>query len=172
VRGFMAIPLDRTPASHPRCQAESLPPPSPPRPHPCRPFTSGPAGKRAGPPAIPARPECRRPAPPARPPGGLPSSALPIRIPTTPLTSGPAGRRAGPPTIPRDRKAGDERPRPSGRRALIHAAKLNPYRRHRRQGRIPATPHGAPDHPARSESSPAIHVAPADPGHLACWIGR
>jgi len=38
---------------HPRCQSESLPPPSPPRPHPCRPPTSGPASTRAGPQAIP-----------------------------------------------------------------------------------------------------------------------
>jgi len=45
----MAILLDRTPASHPRCQAESLPPPSPP----IRiPPTGEPAGRRAGPAAI------------------------------------------------------------------------------------------------------------------------
>jgi hypothetical protein len=45
---------------HPRCQAESLPPPSPPSCIPAAPHTSGPAGAAA---SDPARPECRRYAP-------------------------------------------------------------------------------------------------------------
>ena len=41
---------------HPRCQAESLPPQSPPSCIPAAPHTSGHAGMRAGPPAIPLDP--------------------------------------------------------------------------------------------------------------------
>jgi hypothetical protein len=64
-RGQRRSPLDRnagdeaTPTSslagclHPRCQAASLPPPSPPIWHPCRPLTSGRAGRRARSPALP-----------------------------------------------------------------------------------------------------------------------
>jgi hypothetical protein len=98
-----AIPLDRiadgeaSPAVplagnlHPRCHAESLPPPSPPKPHPCCPPHERPAG---GPPAIPARPEGRRRANPAGPPGGLPPSTLPSRIPAAlPRASPRAGGR-------------------------------------------------------------------------------
>jgi hypothetical protein len=109
------------------------------KPHPCRPLTSGPASRRAGPPAIPLdwiagdmrlrlapwwaafiraaklnpyRPHCRQ-----------------SRIPAASPTSGPAGRRAGPPAITLDRNAGDGRPRSAPWRAtFIRAANLHPCR--------------------------------------------
>jgi hypothetical protein len=73
--------------------------------NPYRPPTSGPAGMRAGPAAIPARPEHRRRAG-TRPPGVRPfiraANLNPYRphcrqsrIPAAPLTSGPAGMQAG-----------------------------------------------------------------------------
>ena len=90
------------------------------KPHPCSFMASRSVGCRRR--ASPGHPEHRGPAH-----RGLPSTALPSRIPTAtitailhpcrPLTSGHAGRRAGPPAIPLDRKAGDERIRPTGWRA-------------------------------------------------------
>jgi len=77
---------------HPRCQSESLPPPSPPIPYPYCPH------ERA------------------------------------------SGRGCGRSTL--DRKAGDERPWPAPwQAAFIRAAKLHPYRRHRRQAASLPPPH-------------------------------
>jgi hypothetical protein len=84
--------------------------------HPCRPLTSGPAGRRAGPPAIPARPERRRRGD-ARPPWqtsphprcqaeSLPPPSPPSRIPAAPSR---AGSRAG--------GRGHRRSRSTGRQA-------------------------------------------------------
>ncbi len=52
--GDEAIPVGSLAGSlHPRCQSESLLPPSPPTRIPAAPLKSGPAGRRAGPAAIP-----------------------------------------------------------------------------------------------------------------------
>ena len=119
----------------------------------------------------------------------LPSSSLPIHIPTAALTTGPhpcrSPSRAGPRAggrghrrSPLDRIAGDERPRPGPRRAAFNrAANLNPYRRHRRQARIPAAPltsepagvvAGDPARPERRRPAPtalwqAAFIRPAKP---------
>jgi len=63
---------------HPRCQSESLPPPSPPICIPAAPSRAGPRACGRGHRGDPARPEHRRRANPAGPPGRLPSSMLPI----------------------------------------------------------------------------------------------
>jgi len=105
---------------HPRCQAESLPPPSPPIRIPAAPPHERASGHAGGATGDPARPECRRRANPGQPPGRRAlihaAKLSPYRrhhrqaasLPP-PLTSGAAGRRAGPQAIPIDRNAGDER---------------------------------------------------------------
>jgi len=97
--GPPAIPLDRNTGDerrlallagclHLRCQAESLPPPSPPS---CIPAAPSRAGQRARPQAIPARPEGRRRAsgPAHRSPGLRTSRACGMRSPARP---GPANQ--------------------------------------------------------------------------------
>jgi hypothetical protein len=100
-----------------------------PNPHPCRPLTSGPAGRRAGPAAIPLDRNAggMRPRPSGKRTLIRPANLNRYRrhhrqsqIPAAPLTSGLAGRRAGPAAIPLDRKAGDERrPAPLAGRSLF-----------------------------------------------------
>jgi hypothetical protein len=164
-----SVPPIHIPAAPHRRQATSLPPPSRAGMRACgRGHRRSPLDRNAG--------DERA----SGPPGGLPSSALPIQIPTAaitasphpcrPLTSGPAGMRTRPQAIPLDRNAGDPRPRPSGRRALIRAAKLNPYRRHHRQAASLPPPHERASGPAGGGGGDPRSTgmqATSDPGPLA-----
>jgi hypothetical protein len=135
-RGDAILPI--TDCLHPHCQAESLPPPSPPSRIPAAlPRAGQRACGRAGPPTIQLDRSTGGERP--RPSGELPSSTLPSRIPTAAIAAKLHPCR---PPHERARGRGCERSRSTGMQAICALAK--PFRAAFQAGSGDAEPRSSP----------------------------